>query len=443
MKKGILAAVLMIPWLVLAQMAEPELSPDALLGEVLPPPQVSPPFSVSSLFDQYKSSVYQIRVINEATSQKTSIGSGFVIGEGDFLASNYHVVSDAVQKEHHRLEYVDENDQSGALAIVAVDVIHDLAILRAEKSLGNPLQLGPVPNQGAPLYALGNPHDLGFVIIDGINNGLLKKSARGQLLFSGSLNGGMSGGPTLDQQGKVVGVNVAYLASGNNISFIIPAEYLRTLLDQALATEGEPDINAAITEQLFADNALYFADSLASVWPSTTIAHFSLPLAMSNDVRCWDSSPEPDVDDMLGMESVSCFNDRSTFINDDVTIGQFGYSYTHYYAREPLLTSRFYRLYSQDYQMHFSQRSQRDYGDFQCEAGFVEIAGKPFKTTLCSQPSKQFVKQGEAIEDVRLMAAQIGPEQEGFKIEIGMNGVQQTLAREVMAHLLEQIQWQN
>lgn len=410
-------------------------------NEAAAPVEERQALSTSALFEQYQPSIFQIRVINQATGQKTSIGSGFLLGDGSLLASNYHVVSDAIQKENHVLEYVDADDNSGTLRLVGVDVVHDLALLKADKSLGKGFDLGGIPRQGEPLFALGNPHDLGFVIVDGINNGLLRKSSRARILFSGSLNSGMSGGPTLNSRGEVVGVNVAYLRQGNDISFVIPASYLQALLDGADA--GGQDMNAAITAQLFADNEAYFRDYLGQAWPHTKVGDFQVPMAMREDVRCWDSSPDPDVDDVVGIESVTCFNDRSTFINNDVSVGEMGYSFTHFYAREPILRARFYRLYASQYHMAFDKRPRRDYGDYQCSADFLQVGGKVFKTTLCRQPSKHFAKEGEAIEDLRMIAAQIGEAQEGLMVEVLINGVQSHLGQQVLAHLLEQIQWQD
>lgn len=395
----------------------------------------------SELFSRYQNSIVQIRVINEATGQKTSIGSGFLVGDGSLIATNYHVISDVLQKENHRPEYLDSADDSGHLALLNVDIIHDLALLRADKSLGESFALADIPKQGEALFALGNPHDLGFVIIDGINNGLLRKSARAQILFSGALNSGMSGGPTLNTQGEVVGINVSYLNRGSNISFIIPAQYLQALIDSA--DDAPKNLNDTITQQLFADNENYYAEALKRDWQSGTVGNYRVPLAMSDDVRCWDSSSEPDIEDLIGEQAVSCFNDRSTFINNDVSIGEFAYSYTQVHALEPILTSRFYRNYSKSNKIHFSHRPMRDYGDFECEADFVNIAGATFKTTLCRQPSKHFAKDGESIDDMRLIAAKIGDEQTGFLIEIGLNGVQTRLGKAIMAHILEQITWQN
>lgn len=53
--------------------------------------------------------------------------------------------------------------------------------------------------KGADLYSLGNPLDLGFSIIEGTNNGVMKFSDDNNILFSGSLNPGMSGSHTLGE----------------------------------------------------------------------------------------------------------------------------------------------------------------------------------------------------------------------------------------------------
>ena len=62
----------------------------------------------------------------------------------------------------------------------------------------------------------------------------MKNSDDSNILFSGSLNPGMSGGPTLNEQGSVIGVNVA--TSGNEISFLVPAQYLAIILERLKLT---------------------------------------------------------------------------------------------------------------------------------------------------------------------------------------------------------------
>ena len=396
------------------------------------------PFSVNALFASYKPSIYQVRTINAATGQKTSIGSGFVIGDGKMIATNYHVIADAVNKEKHDIEYISTDDREGKLRLLAVDVVHDLAIVAADHELGKAFKLGGIPEQGEALYALGNPGDLGFIIVDGINNGILQKSARSRILFSGAINSGMSGGPTVNKSGEVVGINVE--SQGNDIGFLVPANHLADLLKQAEA--GAVNINESIADQLIADNDKYYTPFFSGKWKTATIGHFTVPTEIGGDLRCWDVSPEQQLEDLAVSESVICQSDRTTYISHDIQFGAMGFIYSNFYARDPILTSRFYHLYSQEYRLPYEHRSSRDFGDFACKADFVSIGGKPFKTTYCTQPSKTFIKNGEPVSDLYLIAAQIGEKQQGFTITMMLTGIQENLGKRVMAHLLEQITWQ-
>ena len=77
--------------------------------------------------------------------------------------------------------------------------------------------------QGERIYSLGNPLDVGFAVIEGTYNGLVERSFYPTIFFAGSLNPGVSGGPTLDGQGAVIGVNVAARRDGEQVSFLVPA----------------------------------------------------------------------------------------------------------------------------------------------------------------------------------------------------------------------------
>jgi len=185
----------------------------------------------SSIYEEVESSVYQVRVINIETGKKVAIGSAFVVRRTDILATNYHVVSEYVNDpDVFRLEYLSTDGKSGPLELLDLDVIHDLAVVRSNKPMGNPLAIAKVPDKGVRLFSLGNPLDLGFSIVTGTNNGILEQDEDGNIFFSGSLNKGMSGGPTLDESGKVVGINVA--TRGNSLGFLVPSKYLSIILQR-------------------------------------------------------------------------------------------------------------------------------------------------------------------------------------------------------------------
>lgn len=114
----------------------------------------------------------------------------------------------------------------GPLHLLAFDAIHDLALVKTGSPgavAGRPpLRFRPrdVPMaQGERIYSLGNPLDVGFAVIEGTYNGLVERSFYPTIFFAGSLNPGVSGGPTLDQQGQVMGINVAARTDGEQVSF--------------------------------------------------------------------------------------------------------------------------------------------------------------------------------------------------------------------------------
>ena len=118
---------------------------------------------------------------------------------------------------------IDASGTTHSATVLAIDVVHDLAVLDAGLRGRPSFVLGPVAvAQGNRLFSLGHPRDLGLSIVEGTHNGLLTHTLYPRIHLTGSLNPGMSGGPTIDEQGRVVGVNVS--TAGNQVSFLVPAD---------------------------------------------------------------------------------------------------------------------------------------------------------------------------------------------------------------------------
>ncbi|MFY0577534.1 trypsin-like peptidase domain-containing protein [Cystobacter fuscus] len=122
--------------------------------------------------------------------------------------------------------------------VVDVDVVHDLAVIQQDAPVKDWFELAATePPQGARLYAMGNPHDLGTTIVEGTYNGLVQDALYDKVHFSGAINPGMSGGPTVTSEGRVVGVNVATL--GNQLGFLVPVVHARALVERARGNRAE------------------------------------------------------------------------------------------------------------------------------------------------------------------------------------------------------------
>lgn len=394
----------------------------------------------SSIYQDAEQSIYQVRVISKQGGEKTAIGSGFIVLEPNIIATNYHVVSMFVNDpEEFDLDYLSTTGKTGSLELLAVDVVHDLAVLRADAPLGAPLELADVPPKGARLYAMGNPMDLGFVIIEGTNNGILKNSDESNILFSGSLNPGMSGGPTLNEARQVVGVNVA--TSGNEISFLVPARHLGVILERLKLTGFKPDtdISERIAEQIHSHTGKYFERLLEAKWNVRSVGKFGVPGSIDNFTRCWDEVSRPDEEELLRIRDTSCANDAAIYLDDGLEVGQIAYDY-RWFTSDAMISPRFYNSYQErNVSVSNSEADKNDVTNFDCHAGFTRIAEQEFKMTVCRRDYHNYA----GLSDVMVTGAMVGHKQQGMIFNLDLKGVAFEQAMQVLKRMLGEFKWQN
>jgi len=343
------------------------------------------------IFQQHENSVFQIRVIHKETGKKSSLGSGFLVHDGTLLATNYHVVADYIHKpEIYQLRYLATDGSDGPLKLVDIDAVHDLALVSATKSLGQAVENALPPAKGAPIYAMGIPLDLGLTIAVGTNGGVLNQTDDSRILFSGSLNSGMSGGPTFNQFGQVIGINVS--TARNDISFIVPAHYLKKLLARTEARQFKPltEFKREVGEQIHQYQVKYLSDLLTNPWPSTSIRMIQVPAKISDTIRCWDDSPTVKPENLYRRLNIRCQNENDIYLNERLEVGKIVYEYLWLESTE-LDNIRFHHLYQKLNDSQFSSRANKDdVGNFTCRNWFVDIDQQTLKTTLCPLTSKPF-----------------------------------------------------
>jgi S1-C subfamily serine protease len=163
-----------------------------------------------------------------------------VAGDG-FVLTNNHVVDSA-----HEIEVSFTDGRVVAAQVVGADPPTDLAVLRAARGDLAAVTLGDSDELqvGQLAIAIGNP--LGFR--NSVSSGVI--SAVGRSLRTGSgrlidniiqtdapLNPGNSGGPLVDSQGHVVGVNTAISAQGQAIGLAVPVNTAKWVVGE-LMTRG-------------------------------------------------------------------------------------------------------------------------------------------------------------------------------------------------------------
>lgn len=338
----------------------------------------------ADLYANWSDRVLQVQVIERQSQSKSGIGSGFLAAPGGLVITNYHVIADlANHPGDYQARYLAADGKRGNLELVNVDVVHDLAVLRSPDPLPPPLQISDQsPRQGTRLYSMGFPFDIGLTIVEGTYNGLLEKSLYERMHFTGSINPGMSGGPVLDQQGEVIGINVA--TAGNQVGFLIPARFASRLLQQSGAeVPDSAELHATISRQL-QENQAHIASSLLSEnLASTQLNEYRVAGELADWMSCWGNSLQSS-NDALKQVYYQCQSQDDIFLADDLTTGVIRFQHDLISAEE-LNPMRFYRQLQK--RSHFPQLrldgNEETVSRYHCQTGFVRHDSVDFQSTFC------------------------------------------------------------
>ena len=165
-----------------------------------------------------------------------SLGSGFLINESGFILTNFHVVSGSSRIQ------VTLSDQTQYYAnAIHTDRSDDLALIKiTPKRKVEFLRLGDSEHLqvGQKVLAIGNPFGLEGTLTVGVVSsigraieGENQQRLEGMVQTDAAINGGNSGGPLLDSNGSVVGINTAILGQTNiGIGFALPINRAKALL---------------------------------------------------------------------------------------------------------------------------------------------------------------------------------------------------------------------
>jgi serine protease Do len=166
-------------------------------------------------------------------------GSGVIVDEAGYILTNYHVV-----KGSSEIKVGLSDGRSVKGQVVGVDALTDLAVIRvkADKLVAAEWGDSDELHVGALVWAVGSPFGLQRTITSGI---LSAKNRAGMgsvyqdfLQTDAAVNPGNSGGPLVDENGRIIGINTAIVGQTyQGISFAIPSSIAQEVY-QRLRTEG-------------------------------------------------------------------------------------------------------------------------------------------------------------------------------------------------------------
>ena len=196
--------------------------------------------SSSSVASVYRRAIKGVVKVFASSGAGQGTGSGFVIDDEGHVVTNQHVVDGATTVS----VTFDDGTEADA-RVLGADPSTDVALLKIEGSHDlSPLPLGSAASLeiGDPVIAIGSPFGLDGTLTTGVVSGLDREiqapdgfGIAGVIQTDAALNQGNSGGPLLDAEGRVIGINsqIQSESGGNDgIGYAVPIETVREIVAQ-------------------------------------------------------------------------------------------------------------------------------------------------------------------------------------------------------------------
>jgi S1-C subfamily serine protease len=201
------------------------------------------PFSkmIIDAVDKTKNAVVKIDVFKKDKDGKlrpAGSGSGFIFSSDGLIFTNSHVVNGA---EKIMVSLLNENEIEGFL--IGKDPDTDLAILKIYSEGYSVAKLGDAQDLkiGQFVIAIGNPYGYQHTVTTGVVSALGRtlQTQSGKLVDNviqsdAALNPGNSGGPMINTDGEVIGVNTAIIQGAQGLSFSVDVNTAKEIASQLI-----------------------------------------------------------------------------------------------------------------------------------------------------------------------------------------------------------------
>lgn len=217
-------------------------------------------------------------ILDSNATQELGLGSGIILSENGYIITNWHVAGDRYSTCYVTLE----NGEIYSGSVKWADSDLDLAIVKINANGLKYLELGDSDqiNLGQEVCAIGNPIGIEFQrtvtsgIISGLDRTIKIEDEKGEsymedlIQTDASINSGNSGGPLINKEGKVIGINTIKIASAEGIGFAIPINIIKPVIESYIQNDKfeeaylgifayDTEVNRYLNSDLDFDNGIY------------------------------------------------------------------------------------------------------------------------------------------------------------------------------------------
>ena len=212
-----------------------------------------------SIGDLYEECLPSYVAINVTTKSGEGVGSGVIITADGYIATNYHVVEDAVG-----ISVITSDGTTYDAEFIDGDELNDIAVIKVNAKNLPAAKLGSSQNSrvGDQVMAIGTPHSINYQgtmtsgYISALNRRFVEQNTNGtvkKVLYliqtDTSVNPGNSGGPLFNMSGEVIGIVTLKIAGENyeGLGFALPMESVIDMINDIIRNGKitDPDLGGA------------------------------------------------------------------------------------------------------------------------------------------------------------------------------------------------------
>lgn len=381
--------------------------------------------------------VIQIKGFFGSNTAQAFHGTGFAVVEDGVFMTNYHVVAQQVQfPDKYRLEYRTPEGKTGNITVLAIDVRHDLAVVRAAGHAPAPLKLESAAlAKGERAYSVGFPLDVGLTITEGVSNGRVEDSFDPRIHYSGAINGGMSGGPAFNAAGNVIGVNVSGYRFEQLVSFLVPAEHAQALLERSLRQKpGAGGLNKEVQTQMRA-HATELLGALKGEVLTQPASGYRLPAKLAPFIDC-NASGDPAPGQPVQIVRINCAAKAGLYVQQGLYSGDLKYSH-FVLSTDKLDAWRFAHQLSELASATGAYGSRRHVGPFSCNNSNVRLKGFDASVMVCVRGYRKL----EGLYDFTVRVSSLNASKRGFASHLDMYGLDFDAGMAFIRRYVDAMEW--
>jgi len=166
----------------------------------------------------------------------SSQGTGFFINESGYIVTNSHILLTSDNQTYNLIQIITSDNQIYIGELIGLDSSLDIALLKINSNYPK-LELENSANVkiGEKVIAIGNPEGLTFSVTDGVVSATQRQSSLGSASYiqtNAQLNKGNSGGPLINKEGKVIGINNFKLIDTEGIGFALESDKIKESINK-------------------------------------------------------------------------------------------------------------------------------------------------------------------------------------------------------------------